>query len=147
MTPRTPLGGPRLLLLVLAVTAVLMGLLGMHTLSGGSHAAHDASPLPVATESRHVGDHTGHAGHEQTVAPVDAAGPLAALECTSDGCEALVAMAAGCVLALLVLGLLLLRRAAAGSLVRLPLPERHVRPTGMRRAPALTLAELSISRT
>ena len=79
--------GRMVLILLLAVTGVLVGLIGMHALAGSAHAGHDAATAPAAAQVM-VEDGMPRCGE-------------------ATGCEELGLMAASCVLALLALALLL----------------------------------------
>ena len=117
-----------LLALLLAVAGVLVGLLGMHVLGGGTHAAHDAAP--AAAISHAMGeDH----------APATA-------YCGETGCDELGLMAASCVLALLALTLLL-PASPARWFVRTSAPPPRTFPLFAQFTPAPSLIALSISRT
>ncbi|MFA4840942.1 MAG: DUF6153 family protein [Agrococcus sp.] len=114
--------------LLLAAAGVILGLLSMHVVDGGSHAAHGAPAAPAAAH----------------VMPHDA--PAPADPCGDAGCDELGVMAVACALALLALLALL---PAARAPWRL---EAHVPPVtrlaAMRRpAPTPSLIALSISRT
>ena len=109
--------------------AVILGLLAMHTMSGGTHAGHDTA-VPASVGASHA-DHSDHA---------------AAADCDESSCGAADALAAGCILALLALVMLTAPAptrwsiGAAAPPASLPVPLRRV-------ATPLTLIELSISRT
>lgn len=140
------MGIRRALLIALAVPALLLGLLGMHVLSGAGHGVGHGAPVGAS-----VGDHsTAHdvgvaAGQDHAGAPGAEASAFGAL---GDGDAAGAAAALACVLALLATLLL----AAATDPVRLP-KIRAVARRGPRIAPmaprelAPSLVELSISRT
>lgn len=152
LAPRGPLDPRRLLLAVLAVTAILVGLLAMHTLSGGGQAAHEAGIAQAAAHDAHAAPaaaaaHGDRAEHTSpAAAPAEPAGLLAALDCSDDDCERLAAMAAGCVLALLALALVV-RSSVAAALLGFPRGVLAELAPPWRPVPALTLVELSISRT
>ncbi|GEK80594.1 DUF6153 family protein [Agrococcus baldri] len=116
-----------LLVLLLAVTGVLVGLLGMHGFEGTSHATRDAAHTPAA----HV--------------VVDDGGP-AFLHCAETGCDELGLMAASCVLALLALTLLL-PASPVRWFVRTCAPPVRSFPLFARSIPTPSLIALSISRT
>lgn len=114
--------------LLLAVAGVLIGLLGMHVLGGGTHAVHDAAPASAFS----------HAMSEDH-APASA-------YCGETGCDELGLMAASCVLALLVLAVLL-PAARLRWFVRTSAPPTRSFPPLARFTPRPSLIALSISRT
>jgi hypothetical protein len=116
-----------LLALLLAVAGVLVGLLGMHVLGGGTHAAHDAAPAPAIS----------HAMGED-LAPASA-------HCGETGCDELGLMAASCVLALLALTLLL-PASPVRWVVGTSGPPTRSFPLFARFIPTPSLIALSISR-
>lgn len=116
-----------LVVLILAVTGVLVGLLGMHVLGGTPHAAHDAA----------------HAAASQSMSD-DHAAPGA--HCGETGCDELGLMVASCVLALLALTLLL-PTSPTRWFVRTSAPPARSLPLLARFTPTPSLIALSISRT
>jgi hypothetical protein len=115
-------------LLIVAIAGVVVGLLGMHVLGGGSQAALDAPTAPGAV---HV------------MAEPD---PTPAGYCDAVGCDELGLMAATCVIALLALTLL---APFAHRLLAAAVAKPWATPlTPVRRpAPAPSLIALSVSRT
>lgn len=120
----------KLFLLLVAIAGVIVGLLGMHVLVGGSHAGHDAPP-PSATA--------------QATAMTEQA-PAPAGRCGETGCDELGLMAATCALALLALSLLAPAAHRPVSL-KVAKPWSGPHPLIRRPAPAPSLIVLSISRT
>ena len=114
------------LILLLAVTGVLVGLIGMHALAGSAHAGHDAATAPAAAQVM-VEDGMPRCGE-------------------ATGCEELGLMAASCVLALLALALLL-PLSPARWMVRISAPPVRSVALVSRFTPAPSLIALSISRT
>lgn len=117
-----------LLALLLAVAGVLVGLLGMHVLGGGTHAAHDAAPAPGISHAM---------GDDHAPAPA---------YCGETGCDELGLMAASCVLALLALTLLL-PASPVRWFVRTSAPPTRSFPLFAQFTPTPSLIALSISRT
>ncbi|SDS33078.1 DUF6153 family protein [Agrococcus carbonis] len=117
-----------LLALVLAVAGVLVGLLGMHVLGGGTHAAHDAAPAESVSHSMGE-DQTPAVGH-----------------CGDTGCDELGLMAVSCVLALLALTSLLPASPARWFLRTIAPPTRSF-ALPAQFVPTPSLISLSISRT
>ena len=118
--------GRMVLVLLLAVTGVLVGLIGMHALAGSAHAGHDAATAPAAAQVM-VEDGMPRCGE-------------------ATGCEELGLMAASCVLALLALALLL-PLSPARWMVRISAPPVRSVALVSRFTPAPSLIALSISRT
>ncbi len=117
-----------LVVLILAVTGVLVGLLAMHVLGGTPHAAHDAA----------------HTAASQSMSD-DHAAP--GVHCGETGCDELWVMAASCVLALLALTLLLPASPVRWFVRTSAPPTRSTFPLLARFAPTPSLVALSISRT
>jgi hypothetical protein len=150
------MGIRRALLIALAVPALLVGLLGMHTLGGGGHAAHASGPAMQLAAAQH--DPVGAGGSADVHAAMvthavhlerqgDAGGVRAEASGAHSDLEATVA-ALACVLALLATLLLAAASDPARTIAaRLPVAARGIAPPRRRRPPALSLAELSISRT
>lgn len=151
------MGIRRALLIALAVPALLVGLLGMHTLGGGGgHAGHASEPAMQLAAARHdpVADggsahgRGGAAAHAAHLERQGEAGAVGAEASDRDGDLVAAVAALSCVLALLATLLL----AAASDPARTVVEPRSAAARGIlapvrRRPPALSLAELSISRT
>lgn len=146
----------RALLIALAVPALLVGLLGMHTLSGGGHAGHASEPAVQISAAQHdpvadggsVHGRGGAAAHAAHLELQGEAGVIRAGASDRDGDLAAAVAALPCVLALLATLLLAAASDPARTVVEpLPAAARGILAPVRRRPPARSLAELSISRT
>lgn len=121
-----------MLALVLGVSAVILGILSMHALSG---APAGAPPGGAQVEVQAV----------TAEAAKDARDP-GALDCAAPGCDGMGTMAASCMLALLALTLVLRIAPERWTLPSLGPPTTPSRRPG-RAQPRPSLVKLSISRT
>jgi hypothetical protein len=125
----------RMLLTVVAIAAIIIGILAMHAFSTGSH--HAAS----ADASSASGSH-----HDAAIAMSESP---PALDTCGAGCEPADAMvAAACILALLIVVIVLIPPASRQALLQMLLGTIRIVPSGSlvrRRPPSLLV--LSISRT
>jgi hypothetical protein len=126
----------RTLLSVVAIAAIIVGVLAMHALSTGSH--HTASADAGSASGSH---------HDAGIAMSESAAP--ALDACGAGCEPADAMVvAACILALLIVVIVLIPAASRQALLQMSPGTMRIVPNGSparRRPPSLLV--LSISRT